>query len=254
MTGALARSRLHACRSPLSKGTPVQQPRNIAASVGRWSARHRKTAILGWLAFVVLAFFIGGKIGTNTLTTEQNGVGDSGRATKIYAEAYPDKLDESVMIQGKALSADDPEFKAAVADVTRRLEAAKGVTAIAGPYDSKAAAPISKDGHSALGSLPVTLILLLLAFGTLVAAGIPLLLAITGVIATLGLVGPLSQLAPVDDSIKHVILLIGLAVGVDYSLFYLRRAREERAAGTRLPSRRPPQPPGVPCSSPASRS
>ncbi len=82
------------------------------------------------------------------------------------------------------------------------------------------------------GSLPITLILLVIAFGTLVAAGIPLLLAITGVVATMGLVGPLSQISPVEESINHVILLIGLAVGVDYALFYLRRVREERAAGT----------------------
>ena len=81
------------------------------------------------------------------------------------------------------------------------------------------------------GSLPITLILLVIAFGTLVAAGVPLLLAITGIVATMGLVGPLSQISPVEDSIKHVILLIGLAVGVDYALFYLRRVREERAAG-----------------------
>ena len=81
------------------------------------------------------------------------------------------------------------------------------------------------------GSLPITLILLVIAFGTLVAAGIPLLLAITGIVATLGLVGPISQIAPVEESIMHVILLIGLAVGVDYALFYLRRVREERAAG-----------------------
>ena len=52
-----------------------------------------------------------------------------------------------------------------------------------------------------------------------------------GVLGTMGLVGPVSQLAPVDAAIKHVILLIGLAVGVDYALFYLRREREERAAG-----------------------
>ena len=105
-------------------------------------------------------------------------------------------------------------------------------------------------------SLPITLLVLLVAFGALVAAGIPLLLAITGVVATLGLVGPLSQLAPVDDGVGHVILLIGLAVGVDYALFYLRRVREERAAGaaTRRRSRRPRPPPGARCSSPASRS
>ena len=80
-------------------------------------------------------------------------------------------------------------------------------------------------------SLPITLILLVLAFGTLVAAGIPLLLAITGVLGTMGVVAALSQLSPVEESINHVILLIGLAVGVDYALFYLRRVREERAAG-----------------------
>src|SRR5215212_7181907 len=61
-------------------------------------------------------------------------------------------------------------------------------------------------------SLPITLLILLIAFGALVAAGIPLLLAVTGVVGTLGLVGPLSQLTPVDESVNHVILLIGLAV------------------------------------------
>ncbi len=80
-------------------------------------------------------------------------------------------------------------------------------------------------------SLPITLGILLLAFGALVAAGIPVLLAITGVIATIGLVSLPSQLSPVDDAIAEVILLIGMAVGVDYSLFYLKREREERAAG-----------------------
>ncbi len=80
-------------------------------------------------------------------------------------------------------------------------------------------------------SLPITLLILLITFGALVAAGIPLILAITAVLATFGLIGPLSQLAAVDSSIQNVVLLIGLAVGVDYSLFYLRRVREERAAG-----------------------
>ncbi len=80
-------------------------------------------------------------------------------------------------------------------------------------------------------SLPVTLVILVLAFGALVAAGIPLLLGLTAVAATLGLIALASQLLPVDDSVSAVVLLIGLAVGVDYSLFYLKREREERAAG-----------------------
>ena len=80
-------------------------------------------------------------------------------------------------------------------------------------------------------SLPVTLVILVLAFGALVAAGIPLLLGLTSVAAALGLTALLSHLLHVDESINAVILLIGLAVGVDYSLFYLRREREERARG-----------------------
>src|SRR3954468_24606992 len=80
-------------------------------------------------------------------------------------------------------------------------------------------------------SLPVTLIILIVTFGTLVAAGLPLLTGITAVLAALGLVSLVSGVLPVDSNLPAVVLLIGLAVGVDYSLFYLRREREERAAG-----------------------
>jgi uncharacterized membrane protein YdfJ with MMPL/SSD domain len=80
-------------------------------------------------------------------------------------------------------------------------------------------------------SLPITLGILLLAFGALVAAGIPLLLGLTAVIATMGLLAFPSKVLPMDDSIGAVVLLIGLAVGVDYTMFYLKREREERAAG-----------------------
>jgi uncharacterized membrane protein YdfJ with MMPL/SSD domain len=82
-----------------------------------------------------------------------------------------------------------------------------------------------------LFSVPLTLIILLVAFGALVAAGIPLLLGLTAVLATLGLVAGISQVLPMSDSASAIILLIGLAVGVDYTMFYLRREREERAAG-----------------------
>ena len=80
-------------------------------------------------------------------------------------------------------------------------------------------------------ALPLTLIILLFVFGSAVAALVPLLLAITAVMATTSLIAFPSQIVPVDEQIGEVILLIGLAVGIDYSLFYLRREREERAAG-----------------------
>src|SRR6187549_1295271 len=86
-------------------------------------------------------------------------------------------------------------------------------------------------GKAGLLSLPVTLVILLVAFGTLVAAGIPLLLALTAVFATFGLVAIPSHVFPVAMQAPALVLLIGLAVGVDYSMFYLKREREERAAG-----------------------
>ena len=81
-------------------------------------------------------------------------------------------------------------------------------------------------------SVPVTLAIMLLAFGALVAAGLPVLLAISAVLATFGLSRVVSHVIPVAGATtESVILLIGMAVGVDYSLFYLRREREERANG-----------------------
>jgi RND superfamily putative drug exporter len=83
-------------------------------------------------------------------------------------------------------------------------------------------------------SVPVTLLVLLIVFGTLVAAAVPVLLAVTAVAAAFGLLGPISHLFALDDSVKTVVLLIGMAVGVDYALFCVVRAREERRRG--LPS------------------
>ena len=91
---------------------------------------------------------------------------------------------------------------------------------------------VNRDLHRAeLLSIPVTLIVLLFAFGAIVAALVPLLLALTAVAAAFGLLGPISQVFPLDDSTKTVLVLIGMAVGVDYALFYVMRSREERRHG-----------------------
>jgi putative drug exporter of the RND superfamily len=90
-------------------------------------------------------------------------------------------------------------------------------------------------GSAEITSLPVTLLLMLLAFGALIAAGIPVLLAGTSVAATLGLLSAVSHLIPADSTVSSMIVLIGMAVGVDYSLFYLKRAREEHAKGRTTP-------------------
>jgi uncharacterized membrane protein YdfJ with MMPL/SSD domain len=82
-----------------------------------------------------------------------------------------------------------------------------------------------------LSAVPVALGILLIAFGALVAALLPVALSITAIVATMGLMGVVSHLVPMSDTANSVMLLVGLAVGVDYCLFYLRREREERAAG-----------------------
>ncbi len=267
-------------------------PRGLASHAGVWSAQHRKTAIWGWLAFVVVAFMIGSAAGTKTLEHTQIGVGESGRADQAIADAAPEHAQEMVLIQSTTATAGDPAFRAVVVDVQRRLAALPDTQNFESPLAPANANQISSDGRSALlryqiagndsevmdrvkpavqavaaaqqahpgftlgefgdastqqqinkvvqddfgkaliTSLPVTLIILLIAFGALVAAGVPLLLALTAVIATIGIMGPLSHvIGGVDNSINEVILLIGLAVGVDYSMFYLRREREEREAG-----------------------
>ncbi|WP_243867340.1 MMPL family transporter [Actinophytocola oryzae] len=91
---------------------------------------------------------------------------------------------------------------------------------------------VSKDLSKAeFISLPVTLIIMLIAFGAIIAAGVPVLLAMSAVGAAFGLSALASHLVPAVESVNSVILLMGMAVGVDYSLFYLKREREERQNG-----------------------
>ncbi|MEU7870956.1 MMPL family transporter [Dactylosporangium sp. NPDC049140] len=121
---------------------------------------------------------------------------------------------------------------AATADVQQRHPDLR-VEETGGPSISKAMDDtLGKDFQRAeYLSLPVTFAILIVAFGALIAAGVPVLLALSSVAAALGLSTLASHLVPSTDTTSSVILLIGMAVGVDYSLFYLRREREERARG-----------------------
>jgi RND superfamily putative drug exporter len=120
----------------------------------------------------------------------------------------------------------------AVGSVQARYPGLRIVEAGGASEDRVASALISRDFRQAeTTSLPVTLILLLAVFGALVAAGIPLLLAATAVVAAISVTSVVGHWLPTGQSTSEVVLIIGMAVGVDYSLFYLRREREERAAG-----------------------
>ena len=73
---------------------------NLAARAGRWSAQHRRTAIAGWLAFVLLAFFVGGTVGQKQLSQVDMGNGDSQRAGRaIEAADFPDYAEEQILLQ-----------------------------------------------------------------------------------------------------------------------------------------------------------
>ena len=265
--------------------------RNLAARMGGWSAAHWKTATFGWLALVLLAFAVGGQVGTKQADPTKAGPGESGRMDRILDAGFKVPASESVLIQSRSTRAGTPAFDAAVKDVVVGLATVPAVQNIRSPLEPSNAGQIAKGGHAALVefeirgdstkatdklgpilksvanaqrahpnffvgefgaasaadavntafahdlksagvfSIPLTLIILVIAFGALVAAGIPLLLALTAVFATFGLAALPSHLLPLAPEALAVVLLVGLAVGVDYSMFYLRREREERAAG-----------------------
>ena len=122
----------------------------LAARAGRWSAQHRKKAIWGWLAFALIAFMVGGALGTETQTNAQSGVGESGRAARTVDNAFPKHQVEQVLVQSNSATASDPSFRAAVGDVQRRLSAVPYTKAFESPYKPGNAGQISANGHSAL--------------------------------------------------------------------------------------------------------
>ena len=101
--------------NPPYTGDDNLQPKNLAARAGRWSATHRKTAIIGWILFVVLATVIGGKVGKQNLESSKMGNGESKRHDIIVDNAnYPEDVGERVLIQGKgSIKADSPEVTTA---------------------------------------------------------------------------------------------------------------------------------------------
>src|SRR5919199_4058695 len=273
--------------------SPLKRSNNVAARMGRWSASHWKTAVFGWLAFVVLAVAIGTAVGTKQIKQEDANVGQSHKADEILKQGFPqrDPQTELVLVQSNGRTVSDPEFRSTVGEVVAAVRANPAIRNFKSPLDGTNPDLVSDDRHSVLvtwdmkgkydqaktkidpieaavgkiadrhpdfyvgeagsvssgkaldkmftdqlklageRSIPITIGVLLLVFGALVAVGVPLLLALSGVLATVGLVALPSQLVPMDQNVNAVILLIGLAVGVDYSLFYLKREREERAAG-----------------------
>ena len=270
----------------------MRHSQNFTSRAARWSAAHRRLVVLGWLAFVILAFGLGAAAGMVTLTQVETENGQSRLADETQAQQFPrERAGEEVVIENPSGALAGRAYRAAVTDLVRRLSRTPSVAAIRSPLTHGNAGLISSNGRAALvtfqitgdpdtaqnrvapapaataavqrahpdlfigelgtastlravntlvsedfhkaeaTSVPITLFILVIAFGALVAAGVPLLLGFTAVLAALGLTELLSHVLHVEQSITSVILCIGLAVGIDYSLFYVRRTREERAHG-----------------------
>ena len=266
------------------------QHHNLAARMARWSGRHRRIAVLGWLGLMATLFAFSLVSPMNMIVYDTSGPGESGRADKILYEDFERPAQESVLVQSARFNAQSPQFQAVVEDVVEAVDSLDEVASVKSPYDEGETGLVSADQASALVplefagpledaadktdvvvsavaaiqeahpdfyvgsfgestnkalndsfaedlktaglySVPVTLLILLIAFGAVVAAGIPLLLGLSAVLGTLGLVSLVSHVVPMSESTSALVLLIGLAVGVDYSMFYLKREREERAAG-----------------------
>ena len=89
---------------------------NLAARMGRWSAAHWKTATFGWLAFVLVAFGLGGAVGMKSIDDNAPGPGESGRMDRILDAGFQQPAGENVLVQNEKLSTTDPAFRAAVGD------------------------------------------------------------------------------------------------------------------------------------------
>lgn len=140
----------------------------------------------------------------------------------------------SVTMRGDPQTADDrvAPLLAATATVQQQHPELRVEQAGTASTDNAVNDQVASDlGTAADISLPVTVLILLLAFGAVIAAGVPVLLALSAVGAASGLSVLSSQFLPDSGSTSSMILMIGMAVGVDYSLFYVKRAREEHAAG-----------------------
>jgi RND superfamily putative drug exporter len=279
---------------PGSHERPRRARAPLVERVAGWSARHRKTAVFGWLALVAIVIVAGQALGGKSMTAYD--AGQSGQAERaLHRLGVVAPAVEDVLIQARAPGrtfAGDPAMRQAALQVTAALAALpRAASAVRSPLEPGNHALVSADGRSVLvtfqvpgpasdqatavapaqravaavaarypglrigeggdasaaaaintvlgggfrraeaTSVPVTLVLLVVVFGALIAAGIPLLLAVTSVLTALSLLTLISHWLPVGSSTSEVVLLIGMAVGIDYSLFYLRREREERAAG-----------------------
>jgi uncharacterized membrane protein YdfJ with MMPL/SSD domain len=255
-------------KAPLALASAqMQRAMNIAGRMGAWSAGHWKTAVFGWLACVVIFFYVGSAlVGLKQIELNDAGVGQSHQADQILKKAFPERAPQAefVLVESTTRTVDDPAFRATIGDVVASVktdptikklhspfapgkesqisddrraamvtwemrgdadEAEKNIDAISAKSESVAKRhPAFFVGHAGVSSnkaldkmftdqlklagersIPITIAVLLLVLGSAVAVGIPILLALTGVLGTIGLVAFTSHVVPADGNVNAVI-------------------------------------------------
>ena len=132
--------------------SPLKRSNNIAARMGRWSASHWKTAVFGWLVFVVAALFIGNFVGTKNIETADANVGQAHKADQILKKAFPqvDPQTELVLVQSSSKTVRDSSFRATIEDVESTIAGNPAIKNVRSPLDPANADQVSKDGRSAM--------------------------------------------------------------------------------------------------------
>jgi RND superfamily putative drug exporter len=265
--------------------------RSITQKLGRTAALHPWRVVVAWGLVVAASVVVIGTLLASAFTSDAGITTspDSAKAEKVIAENFSqgDRIDEAVIIYSAQLRADDPKFKAFVAEVRASIRGTDAAKTIGDPY-APARTAISEDGHAVLVNvvlgkdaetgivkvleevvaadsatdfdvditgtntlghdfaelsesdltngelkfgLPAAIVVLILVFGALIAAFLPMAIAIGSIIVTVAISSVLGQFTSLSFFIVNMIAAMGLALGIDYSLFVLSRYREERQAG-----------------------
>ena len=283
---------MFATRSKDRDGPAAHAPSSsLSQRLARTAASHPWRIVTAWGAVLVASVVVIGTLLASAFTSDAGITTnpDSTKAEKVIADNFSqgDRIDEAVIIHSAQLLADDPKFRAFVAEVRASIESTGAAQTISNPY-APARRAISQDGHAVLATLvlgddaeigivkvldevvaadsaadfnvditgtntlghdfaelsesdltngelkfglPAAIVVLILVFGALVAAFIPMSIAIGSIVVTVAISSVLGQFTSLSFFIVNMIAAMGLALGIDYSLFVLSRYREERQAG-----------------------
>src|SRR3954454_15984756 len=129
----------------------------LAARAGRWSASHRRAAVIGWLAFVLIAYAVGALVGTVTLRDQDFGNGESLAANRVLAQEFPrERAAEQVLIQSRRGRLAARDLRGAATDLVARLSRLPAVARLESPLAPGNAGLRSHDGTAALVTFQIS--------------------------------------------------------------------------------------------------